>query len=153
MDRFNRIYRLHRLLSHRKIPVPLKTLQEQLECSRATVMRIIEEMRDFLGAPIVYDRQRNGYRYDSQEGSQSYELPGLWFSADELQRLLACQHLLGNIGPGLLQEQITHLQQRLERLLALTPGAAQPPADKVKILAMGNRLKNDEVFLRAKFYE
>lgn len=146
MDRFDRIYRLHTILKYRRTPVSHKALREHLECSRATVTRIIEELRDFLGAPIVYDRERNGYRYDEPPDGPAYELPGLWFSAEELQALLACQHLLDNIGPGLLQEPIAHLQKRMERLLALTPGAARPDPAKIKILAMGGRGKNNRLF-------
>lgn len=101
MDRFNRIYRLHRLLKQHRHPLSHRRIQDHLECSRATVTRIIEELRDYLGAPLVYDRQTNGYRYDEACGP-AYELPGLWFSAEELQALLACRHLLGNISPQTL---------------------------------------------------
>jgi len=63
MDRFERIYALHRLLSAASLPVPRRRIEEQLECSRATAKRIIEAMRLFLDAPIEYDKARNGYYY------------------------------------------------------------------------------------------
>ena len=44
MDRFDRIYRLHRILRSARHPVPRKTLEEKLECSRATVNRAIERV-------------------------------------------------------------------------------------------------------------
>ena len=43
MDRFDRIYRLHRIIRSARRPAPRKTLEEKLECSRATVNRAIEE--------------------------------------------------------------------------------------------------------------
>lgn len=63
MDRFDRIYALHRLLAGRRVPISEKDLETALECSRATVIRTIGTMRTFLNAPIEYDRERNGYHY------------------------------------------------------------------------------------------
>ena len=76
MDRFDRIYRLHRIIRSARHPVPRKTLEEKLECSRATVNRAIEDLRDLLWAPLRYDRARNGYYYDEKHGGHPYELPG-----------------------------------------------------------------------------
>ena len=39
-------------------------LAERLEVSRRTIERDIEQLRDFFGAPIAYDRKRRGYWYD-----------------------------------------------------------------------------------------
>ena len=36
MDRFDRIYRLHRIFRSARHPVPRKTLEEKLECSRGS---------------------------------------------------------------------------------------------------------------------
>ena len=76
MERFDRIFRLHQILESRRLPVSRRDLEEQLECSRATVKRIIEDMRDNLNAPIVYDRVRNGYCYDAEQG-EIFDLPDL----------------------------------------------------------------------------
>jgi predicted DNA-binding transcriptional regulator YafY len=150
MDRFDRIFKLHNILRSRKTPISTAVLKEKLQCSRATVARSVEAMRDYLGAPIDYDRNRNGYSYDPKNGEHPYELPGLWFSAEELQGLLVCQHLLDNIGPGLLHEQIKHLQSRIEKLLSQHPEAAKPRLDNIKILTVGSRhLKDDSHYLRA----
>ena len=65
MDRFDRIYGLHRIFRSARHPVSRKTLEEKLECSRATVNRAIEDLRDFPWAPLRYDRLRNGYYYFS----------------------------------------------------------------------------------------
>ena len=48
MDRFDRIYALHKELRSARHPVPGQVLQQRLECSRATLNRIIEDMRDFM---------------------------------------------------------------------------------------------------------
>jgi predicted DNA-binding transcriptional regulator YafY len=106
-------------------------------------------MREMLDAPIVYDKNRNGFYYDHDHAPHPYELPGLWFNAQELQALLACQHLLANVSAGILQDDIARLQNRLERLLQLTPGVAKPDVNKIKILNQANRRSNDSVFLSA----
>lgn len=48
-------------------------------------------MQNNLGAPVVFDKERDGYRYDRVNGP--YELPGLWFNARELQALVTIQRL------------------------------------------------------------
>ena len=90
MDRFDRIYGLHRIFRSARRPVSRKTLEEKLECSRATVNRAIEDLRDLLWAPLRYDRERNGYYDDEKDGEHPYEQPRLWFNASELYALLAC---------------------------------------------------------------
>lgn len=143
MDRFDRIFKLHGLFANRRTPISMKELKQELQCSRATVARALEEMEDYLGAPVEYDKKRNGYFYNRTGGEHPYELPGLWFSADELHGLLICQHLLTRIGPGIFQDQIRHLQGRIENLLALHPEAAKPKLANVKFLTIGGRRLND----------
>lgn len=113
-------------------------LVEQMECSRATIKRVIEEMRDYLGAPIVYDRKQNGYFYDDQAG-HPYSLPGLWFNASEIYALLTVQQLLADIQPGFLEPHIAPLRKRIEQILdsehLLHGGIEQ----RVRILRMAAR--------------
>ncbi|MGR9037801.1 MAG: helix-turn-helix transcriptional regulator [Gammaproteobacteria bacterium] len=150
MHRFDRIFKLHNLLQNRRTPISMAELKRELQCSRATVARIIDEMQGYLCAPVEYDRNRNGYLYNRSHGEHTYELPGLWFSADELHGLLICQHLLNNIGPGILQDHIKHLQSRIDKLLSLHPEAAKPKLGNVKFLAVGSRrLQDSNHFLPA----
>jgi len=65
MDQLQRVYKLHQVVSSRCSPVSCQILQNELECSRATVKRIIAEMRLYFNAPLEYDRSRNGYHYSS----------------------------------------------------------------------------------------
>ncbi|MEW8032514.1 MAG: YafY family protein [Candidatus Thiodiazotropha endolucinida] len=116
MDRFDRIFELNRILQTARYPVSRHRLEQELECSRATVKRLIEEMRLYLNAPIVYDRRLNGYRYDPNEG-EMYELPGLWFNASELHALLTVQQLLEAVQPGLLESHLQPLRRKIDTLL------------------------------------
>lgn len=133
MDRFDRIYTLHKILSNSRYPVSLKAIQERLECSRATFTRIAGDLRDFLGASIEYDRKLNGYHYASS-GEHPYELPGLWFSASEIHALLACQELLSSVQPGLLDQHIKPLRDRGSKILTIQQVAPGAALKRIKII-------------------
>ncbi len=117
MNSFQRIYQLHRILASRTQPVSHQVLEERLECSRATVNRTIESLRLYFNAPLVYDRERNGYYYDAQVNGV-FELSGIWFDANELYALLTVQQLLEQIQPRLLDIQLKPVKDRLEKILA-----------------------------------
>jgi predicted DNA-binding transcriptional regulator YafY len=138
MDRLQRIYKLHRVVSSRRHPVSRTTLEQELECSRATVKRIIQEMKLYFNAPLEYDRERNGYYYDTQEG-QAFELPGVWFNAAELHALLATQQLLEQLQPGLLDAHLKPLKTHIEKLLAAGQHDGGEIAKRVRILRMAGR--------------
>lgn len=138
MDRLQRIYKLHQAVSSRRHPVSCQTLQDDLECSRATVNRIIQEMRLYFNAPIAYDRQRNGYHYAPSNG-QTFELPGLWFSETELYALLTTQQLLTHVQPGLLDTQLKPVKERIEKILAARHLDNEEISKRVRILRMTGR--------------
>lgn len=138
MDLFDRIYRLDRVLRQARYPISRRTLQDRLECSRATFNRIVREMREYLGAPIEYDRRVGGYRY-AQTGEHPYELPGLWFNASELHALLVCQQLLASVQPGLLDEHLAPLRARIEQILAARRLGTGEIGRRIRILSMAAR--------------
>ena len=139
LDRFDRIYALHRVLAGRRVALSQKELEARLECSRATVNRTIAAMRNFLNAPIEYDRERNGYLYASEGIAENWELPGLWFSASELQALLALDHLLTDLSPGLLAEELEPLRKLIESLLRRQEVGTGELYKRLRILGMGRR--------------
>jgi predicted DNA-binding transcriptional regulator YafY len=58
-----------------------------------------------------------GFRYRRDQTAGSFELPGLWFSAEELQSLIAFRNLLASLDPGLLEEHLAPLSSRIKQLL------------------------------------
>ena len=84
MSMYDRIHMIDQMLADRRF-VPFTELQDRLEISRATLKRDLAFMRDRLNAPIIFDRELGGYRFDkaSQLPGNQYELPGLWFSAED----------------------------------------------------------------------
>ncbi|MBK6630507.1 MAG: WYL domain-containing protein [Betaproteobacteria bacterium] len=140
MDRTERFYRIDQLLNDKKI-VPFSILVEKLEVSRATIKRDLEYMRNRLNAPIVWDREEGGYRFAGREGGAAqYELPGLWFSAQEVHALLTMQHLLMGLDTGgLLGPHIAPLLARLRALLGTTDDTTEEIHKRIRILGMASR--------------
>jgi predicted DNA-binding transcriptional regulator YafY len=131
MSSMQRIYQIDQILGARH-SVTRAELQERLGVSWATLKRDIAYMRDRLNAPdLIFDRHLGGYRFEKAEqrvGPQ-YELPGLWFTAEEIHALLTMQHLLSNLDTGgLLGPQIRPLLARLTGLLGSgrQPGRGNP---------------------------
>jgi len=145
VDLFDRIFQAHRLLRSARRPVSHRALEEKLECSRATVNRILRDMRLFLNAPIEYDRDTKGYRYVASADGP-YELPGLWFNSSELYALLTAQKLLEDAQPGLLEEHLAPLRERIEQVLKAKRAVRGDVASRIKILRMNSRRVEPECF-------
>ena len=139
MDKFDRIYELHRILVGRKTPISIEDLKEKLECSKATAYRLLHVLENRLGAPIERDETVGGFRYLPSPDGRAFELPGLWFSADELQALLAFQRLLHKLDPGLLDEHLSPLAGRINELLAHQHLGLTEAANRIRILGMAAR--------------
>ena len=116
MDRTERFYHIDRLLNERRV-VPVQVFLEELEVSLATFKRDLEYLRERFNAPIVWDRDAGGYRFDTPSSGPRYELPGLWFNSSEVIALLTMQQLLRNLEPGLLAEHVEPLLTRLQTIL------------------------------------
>ena len=116
MSKVERLYHLHNILNQRRTPISRHDLMERLECSQATLYRLIAELRDFLGAPIEQDDETRGFYYD-RSYEQPFDLPGIWISPGELQALLTARQVLGNVQPGLLEGELKSLQGRITSLL------------------------------------
>lgn len=67
MNKTERIFKIEQLIAARRV-VSFRTLQDELEVSRATLKRDLEYLRSRMKAPIVYDRDQDGYRFDGQRG-------------------------------------------------------------------------------------
>src|SRR5262245_63800857 len=110
MDKFDRIFQLHAILASRRTAIPLEDLMARLECSKSTLHRAINTLKDNLNAPVVFDAEAGGYKYETN-ARDTYELPGLWFSSTELQALAIMRRLLKDAGGGLLEEHLGALSK------------------------------------------
>lgn len=144
MERIERIHALHRILSAARYPVTVQRLQEDLECSRATVYRDLAYLRDYLMAPVIGNGEA-GFRYDHND-AQRFELPGLWLSSEELHALLAAQQLLVRSGGGVLSTALAPLQQRIEKLLDEHAGGRRLPVERVRVVPHRTRKLDETAF-------
>jgi len=141
MGNTERIYKIDHILAERTC-VPRKTLEAYLGVSWATLKRDLAYMKDRLNAPVVFDRELGGYRFDRNEkrAGPKYELPGLWFSAEEIHALLTMQHLLSRLDRGgLLGPHVKPMLARLTGLLGTAEDTAEEVRRRVKVAALGAR--------------
>ena len=144
MERIERIHALHRILTAARYPVTVQRLQEELECSRATVYRDLAYLRDYLMAPVVGNGEA-GFRYDPDEADR-FELPGLWLSSQELHSLLAAQQLMMRSGGGVLSTALAPLQHRIEKLLDEHAGGRRVPVERVRVIPHRSRKLDETAF-------
>ncbi len=94
--------------SHRGRPCTVQSLMEDLEeKSERTIRRLIELMRDELGAPDEYDRAERTYKYTHP----NWIVPNVYLSEDELQTLATAVQAIRPVLPE-------PMSQRLDNLLA-----------------------------------
>ena len=143
MDRTERFYKIELLLKHRSC-VSFAALQEELDVSPATLKRDLQYLRDRLSAPIVYDAYANGYRFEQGKaganGDARHELPGLWFSENEIHALLTMHQLLAGLDDdGVLARHLQPLMERLQGMLGTDEGAARELMRRVKVIGTARR--------------
>jgi predicted DNA-binding transcriptional regulator YafY len=114
----------------------------RLEVSKATLKRDLVQLRDRFHAPIIFDKELGGYRFDKENLSNDlpYELPGLWFSSTEIHALLTMHHMLSGLDSGgLLGVHINPLLSRLTALLGAADNSADEVQRRVKVEMLGVR--------------
>ena len=144
MDRTERFYLIDQMLGSHRV-VTRERFLEALEVSPATFKRDLEYLRDRLAAPIVWDRELRGYRYDEDENGQ-YQLPGLWFNTSEIQALLTMDALLENLQPGLLSRHIEPLRTRIRLLLDEGDHSAGEVSRRIRIIPSAAKAYRNEFF-------
>ena len=155
MDRTERFYRIEMLIRSRG-SVPFLDLMSELEVSRATLKRDLEYLRSRLDAPIVYDRDSNGYRFDAAVSAgprgrkeASHELPGVWFSEREIHALLTMHHMIAGLDAGgLLSRHLSPLLEKLNGMLGTSPSESKEMIKRVRIAHPATRPVDAVVFER-----
>jgi len=135
MHKVDQIHIVHRKLRQARYPVPRAALREALGCSRATLTRVIQGMRDYLDAPIEYDRERSGYYYSDER----FEIPGLWFRADEIAAVAALLDVTDRLEAGLLHETLAPFEQHLASLAERYGVEIAALRKRLRVLRLGGR--------------
>ena len=125
-----RLFAIHRALETGECPSAAE-IANRLEVSARTVERDLEQLRDFFGAPLIYDRFRRGYRYE-----RPFSLPRASLTAGELAVLLIGQRLLaetaGTPFAGAAQKVIGKLPLLLGEEVSVDPGEISFGLPKVR---------------------
>ena len=143
MARTARFYKIELLLRSRGC-VSFAALQAELDVSPATLKRDLQYLRDRLNAPIVYDASSNGYRFAAAAAGASdaprHELPGLWFSENEIHALLTMHQLLAGLDDdGVLARHLQPLMEKLQGMLGTDESAARELMRRVKVIVTAHR--------------
>ncbi len=145
MSRTERFYQIDQLLAIKKV-MSRQDLLDALEVSWATLKRDLAYMRDRLNAPIEFDRDAGGYRFGTPSIGLKYELPGMWFNADETYALLTTHQLLCDLEPGLLAPHVAPLLSRLEAIVGQDELNFSQVANRIRLGRIGKRRKNPAHF-------
>lgn len=86
-----------------------KTLADYFEISQKQAQRDIEFIKDRLGAPLIYDSSRKGYLYENQ----SFEMPPIWISENELVALSLAAKLSATVPDISLKQSIKNLLNKI----------------------------------------
>lgn len=136
MSEIDRLYSYRTLLTGRRA-VPRAEILSKLEISPATFKRDLAKLRDRLNIPVVFDKDLGGYRLEVADSRA--ELPGLWFSQEEVLALLTIQNMIDQLEPGILGPKLKPLQTRLSSMMSSQGLDAQILAQRVKLLQAGKR--------------
>lgn len=139
MTKTARVYKIEMLIRNRG-HVSFQTLLDELEISPATLKRDLDYLKDQLGAPIVYDRFLNGYKFGEGYRGQRHELPGLWFSERELYSLLMAHQLLNDLdSEGVISRHLQPLLDRIHQMLGSSEANTKALLKRVKIIGSAKR--------------
>ena len=144
MNRTERFYRIELLLKSRGC-VSFAALQAELGgVSPATLKRDLQYLRERLSAPIIYEPLSNGYRFSTvpagAASSARHELPGLWFSENEVHAMLTMHQLLAGLDDdGVLARHLQPLMEKLQGMLGTDASAARELMRRVKVIVTARR--------------
>lgn len=136
MTELDRLMKYRSLLSTRRA-VSRESLLNALEISPATFKRDLAKLRERVGLPVIFDRDRGGYLLEKEDPHT--ELPGLWFSQDEILALLTIHNMIQQLEPGLLSHKLSPLQARLTDMVASQGTDPHVLTRRVKLVHAGKR--------------
>ena len=131
-----RLYAYKALFEAKRL-VTRADMMEVAEVSLATFKRDIAKLRDQMGMPIIFDKDRGGYYLD--RNNLSTEMPGLWFNPEELVALLTIRRLIEQLEPDLIGHKLRPLQKKLATLLEAKGLGAEEISKRVRMTFAGKR--------------
>lgn len=139
MSQLERLQKINQMI-HERTSVSVNSFLQELEISLATFKRDLEKLRSHFNAPIIYDYESGGYKFDKPNAGKKFELPGMWFDESEATALVLMQHLLAGLDQGgLIGPHITPLMSRIDAILGNGETSSKELRKRIKVLGMGSR--------------
>lgn len=139
MSQLERLQKINQMILERT-SVPVNDFLQELEISLATFKRDLEKLRSNFNAPIIYDHDSGGYKFDKPNAGKKFELPGMWFDESEATALVLMQHLLSGLDQGgLIGPHIAPLMSRIDAILGNGETPSKELRKRIKVLGMGSR--------------
>jgi len=139
MSQLERLQKINQMILERT-SVPVGDFLRELEISLATFKRDLEKLRSNFNAPIIYDHDSGGYKFDKPNAGKKFELPGMWFDESEATALVLMQHLLSGLDQGgLIGPHIAPLMSRIDAILGNGETPSKELRKRIKVLGMGSR--------------
>ena len=91
----------------------VERLQEELEVSRRTILRDIDELKNYYNAPIEYDRTRKGYYYSDK----TYFVKNMLLSESEIFAVAGILPLMERYNNTPLKDTITKVYETISLML------------------------------------
>lgn len=118
-------------------------LVEEFEISRRTAFRDFDFMRDYLNAPLEFDRARRGFYYSDA----AYEIPGHWISETNILALSLAVRLASTIPDPALKDDLCRLINRVTGIAGKNSRACLQQVDgKVSVKNIEYALVNTGTF-------
>lgn len=144
--RYSHVKLLHKLLKKADGGLlPIVDLMEKAGCSRIGLYRHLVFLRDRLGAPVLFDRERHAVRYDALKVAD-YELPGLWFDSQELFALAAFYQLLTHKTHSVAADALEPLKQQIEHVLINNRTGGKVELQRIRVTRSGLRQFDEYIF-------
>lgn len=143
MDKLDKIQHMHSIFKHRRTPITNQELAEECECSTKTIERLIVVLRDRWNAPLI-NISRRGWLYDDPE--QTFELPGLWLTSEELIRLNSLLKLSKELDNDLFDEHLEIIEKQIQTIMQANNIKLSELANKIKIISTIRYPINKKVF-------
>lgn len=88
-------------------------LSRQFEISAKTAQRDTDFMRDRLNCPLVYNKSKKGYCYKDN----TFSLPFIYLSDEELSSLLIARKILQDISSGYIGSDLASVVEKITSIL------------------------------------
>jgi predicted DNA-binding transcriptional regulator YafY len=138
MSQTERILKIQQMLHDRGV-VSQATFRSEFQVSNAQFKRDLAFLRDRFQVPIEYDAKKRGYLIPPSEDGLTVELPGPMYTAKEIHGLLIMEDLVKQLQPGLLDEHLKPLRERLKLLLGREDLPSDEIRKRIRILHMASR--------------